>query len=517
MELRLDLRTVVLVFVTSQAMACGCTGKDQETPAPDGGGACADGAICIDSGVADGATDADAMADAEPDADAAPAACAVGTACNAARGCARGECIAEGANTLGATGDPIVGHPDGATTVPTTSWRDGYCTPVLPSPASGFACDADLEADPTCGDCGTCVELGGTQSLCFQSCAPSVDGRDVCRAGYECNLTAEVCFPGCTVDDECRISRRETNGIPGIQDVDDCVGDSTRPTDEQVCGGVDTGFDALTYDSASTATCDAATGRCRHAGSAGASGGDACVSDEACEADGVCLDAAGFDWPGGACTKFRCDLPGNECAGDAVCQERRLGVFLCLDGCTVAEGLDGADEATWLTNRGGCREGYGCIWNGVDGAGVAGGGACVPGEYNDVSARNIGGACDDDSDCWSPFGQGLCLSANDDGGGFRDGYCTVLDCLAPGMPANLCGATGECVDLDGADGDITGCLAGCAGPEDCRPRYACSDLDGDSSTEGGVCVPGCGTDEECRASEHCEVPAGETSGDCTPD
>lgn len=485
MEFRMTRRLLVLTVAAAIA-ACGGGSGDA---VPDGGDSCA-GDRCseLDSGpLEDAALDADV---GPPDADAdAPTACAIGTPCNAARGCARGECIAETTGGIGDASDPIVGHPEGSTTVAVTTWRDGYCTAVLPSETSPFACDPDLASDPVCGDCGTCVAVGGIQSLCFQSCAPSVEDRDLCRDGYECSLNAEVCFPGCTGDDECRLNRVETNGIAGIQAPDDCAGDATRAPAEQVCGGVDTAFDALTYDSESTATCDAATSRCRHGGSAGASGGDGCTRDEACEADGVCLTEAGFDWPDGACTKFRCDLVGNACAGDAVCQDRRLGVFLCLEGCTVAGGADPEDETTWLGDRGGCREGYGCIWNGVDGAGVADNGACVPGEFNDVGANNIGDACDDDSDCWSPFGQGLCLSANDDGSGFRGGYCSVLDCLAPGVPASLCGAASQCLDLDGADGDVTGCLADCATVDDCREGYECTDVDGDPATVGGVCVP----------------------------
>lgn len=442
----------------------------------------------------------------------------IGDGCDTARGCRRGECIGENAGSIGGAADPIVGLPSGDS-LPQTSWEGGYCTPVLPTAAAPEACDPDADSDPTCGSCGTCVSVGGTpnQAICFLACEPSTTDRGVCRAGYECNLNVEGCFPGCGSDDECKISRENTNGIEGIQSPDDCAGDSTRAVADQVCGGTDSNFDALTYNTESTATCNPATSRCSHAGTAGASGGDTCTNDEMCEADGRCLDEASFEWPGGACTKFRCDLPGNECAGDAVCQDRGLGVFLCLDGCTVAAGSDAGDPTTWLGNTGGCRDGYTCMWNGVDGAGVAGNGACVPSETNDVTDNNVGGACADDADCWSAFGRGLCLSANDDGTGFRDGYCTVLDCLAPGIPANVCGGTGECVDLDGSDGDVTGCLTGCDSPDACRDQYACSDLDGDPSTIGGVCVPNCGTDDECKTAEHCEIPAGDTFGDCVPD
>lgn len=501
----------------------GC-GDDGGGTRPDGGPAdgSTDAIMLPDATPTDSGTDTSTPGDGGPDTstpDGGMDCNSLGDGCTAARGCAFGECIAQNNTSIGGAADPIADLPGGGDSIPIAAWEGGYCTPVLPTAASPEACDPNLDSDPTCGDCGTCVALGGTppQAICFLSCEPSTTDRGGCRPGYECNLNVEGCFPGCGSDEECRVNREDTNGVPGIQDPDDCTGDAARDVADQVCGGIDTNFDALTYNPDSTATCSTATGRCSHAGTAGAEGGDMCTNDEMCEADGRCLDEAGFDWPGGACTKFRCDLPGNECAGDAVCQERRLGVFLCLAGCEVAAGADPADPATWLGNRGGCRDGYSCIWNGVDGAGVAGNGACVPADANDVVDNNVGGPCADDSDCWSPFGAGLCLSANDDGTGFRDGYCSVLDCLAPGIPADICGGTGECVDLDGADGDITGCLSGCDSPDDCRAQYACSDLDGDPATVGGVCVPNCGTDDECKTAEHCEIPAGETFGDCVPD
>jgi len=147
------------------------------------------------------------------------------------------------------------------------------------------------------------------------------------------------------------------------------------------------------------------------------------------------------------------------------------------------------------------------VWNGVDGAGVAGNGACVPGEYNDIMAANTGAACTDDDECFSPLGAGLCIS----GGVWEpSNYCTILDCGAPGMPADVCGANTQCVTLFE---DVTACVANCTSADECNPGHACVEFDGDMATPS-VCFPICLADGDCRSGETCNIPPGDMAGTC---
>ncbi|HJL46560.1 MAG TPA: hypothetical protein RMG45_12010 [Polyangiaceae bacterium LLY-WYZ-15_(1-7)] len=462
-----------------------------------------------DAGAPDAGTDA-GTPDAGADAGAPDAGDLCGdfaSPCTPSRGCTSSAfCQRPLPFELGGVDDAIRDLPPGTDTMG-VFFPGGYCTPDDFSGDTLNVCDPDDPADPTCGPCGACIDLG-QDSMCARTCAPNVTDNSDCRDdGYTCDLSREVCFPGCNGDWECRISREDTNGIPGIQTPDDC---ERAPAD---CGGSTSGFDALVYDTSSLAVCNPDTWRCEFPGSSTAEGGDPCTrSDEECEANGRCLSEDEFGWPSGYCTKFRCDLPGNECAGGAVCETRRVGTPLCLAGCTVATGAT-ADPSSWLSNTGGCRTGYACVWNGRDPAGAANNGHCLPGEFNAVTTENIGEPCDEDADCWSPFGQAFCFVDDGPDSGFPGGYCSLLDCGVPGMPAEVCGAGNVCIDLDGADGDITGCLAGCTRADECRAGYACSDLDGMPGGQG-ACLESCSDDGECRSGEVCSIPAGESFGTC---
>ena len=131
----------------------------------------------------------------------------------------------------------------------------------------------------------------------------------------------------------------------------------------------------------------------------------------------------------------------------------------------------------------------------------------MPGAYNDVTTPNIGAACADDDTCYSPFGGGLCLSGGVWG---PSNYCSILDCGAPGMPADVCGAATQCVTLFE---DITACLSDCATAADCAPGHACVEYDGDPATSK-VCFPICLGMDDCRTGETCNIPPGEMSGTC---
>ncbi|MEM6958786.1 MAG: hypothetical protein AAF645_24095, partial [Myxococcota bacterium] len=333
--------------------------------------------------------------------------------CTAARGCAGSlDCIAAIENTVGGVTDPITDAPAGSEQFVNTLFQDGMCSPQgITTTGSPGACDPDDPEDTTCGSCGGCADLGGVVA-CFQRCTPNGVDNDVCRDGYTCNTQLGLCiFGNCTQDLDCQVTRVESNGLPGIQDPGDCVasvGGTGDPRNCQDAEGNDVGFDNLVFNAA--ASCNTDTYECEgQSFNETASGGDICNDSTECEEDGFCISGvgqceftneagvtfetnvnctddsrctaigtddedgvcAGDEWAGGSCTRFDCDVPGNECANDGICQERGLGVFLCLDGCTVGGGasVDPEDPATWITTEanGGCRDGYSCFWNGVGG------------------------------------------------------------------------------------------------------------------------------------------------------
>lgn len=347
------------------------------------------------------------------------------------------ECIPEQPGTIGGPDDPIMNYPPGETTpIEAPFFIDSYCTlPVAPT---------ETGCDPiACGEqCGFC-----TQGICMKGCQPEADTNSACRPGYECSMFAFVCSPGCTSEDECR----------------------TYLVDDQ-----------WVYNTNSAASCGEETFRCEHPGKDGAEAGDPCTFDDDCEPNGVCLQG-----PGGYCSKIGCDIPGNECAGEAVC-----GFGLCLEACVV-----GSDDMTDpVDNTQGCRDGYTCYWGRGDNDPS---GYCDEGVFNDVTDNNIGDPCTDDAECYSPFGYGECDP---------DFGCTVGECGAPGVPADICGDEATCVDFIGIGTDRFACLKTCAIAEDCQPGDACVDLDGDSSTLNDlVCSPGCDSTDECRDGEVCDV------------
>ncbi len=432
----------------------------------------------------------------------------LGEACTPDRGCRRSAfCQAE--ITFDLASDEMVRDLPAGTDTTGTFFAGGYCTPDDFSGDSLNFCDPADPADTTCGECGSCVNLG-PDTMCARDCvATAADNADCRDDGYSCDLTLEVCFPGCNSDAECRIGRQETNGIDELQTPDDCM------EDPSVCGGDATNFDELVYSTTGNPTCNTDTFRCEFTGTAGAEAGDACTIDSDCEDNGDCINFTNDDgtpaWPGNYCTKFRCDLAGIDCAGDGKCQERGVGLSICLAGCTVGSGagVDPDDNSTWLVAPDGCRDGYACNWDGMGGAGVADNGGCVPGEFNAVTTPNVGGTCDSDADCWSPFGLGFCI---EEGDSFTGGYCTIRDCGAPGLPAGINGPNGICVPgFDGEDPTFALSLQQCASPADCRDDYACIDLDGMGTT---ACFPSCQVDEECKATQMCDIPAGAMVGEC---
>ena len=247
-----------------------------------------------------------------------------------------------------------------------------------------------------------------------------------------------------------------------------------------------------------------------------ATAGDTCTKDSECEPNGDCLSAAATEdgWPGGYCIKFGCMLPGRECAGDAVCQERRVGVDLCLAGCEVAAEDDEANADELRLGLAGhnpdCREGYSCVWDGIGAEGVANNGACLPGNYNEVTEANVGTTCTEETSCYSPYGQGVCLN-NEFWG---DGYCTMFDCNAPGMPTDVCGAGAQCATFVE---DVAACFQNCTSADECNDGLGCYDttmLGITVSAGTKICFPGCLAAADCRTGETCNRPDPMGLGDC---
>ncbi len=520
-------RLNVVFFVVCAASVMGCEGDDS-------GDDCPPTALC-DIGVL---PERDAGVDWGLDGgppfyfEMYPQPCSSGSACTPERGCrsTSASCLDPsvfGEVGLGGPGDPIAGHPDGEDTfVPTPLFPGGYCTTSYPQEGvTPDRCNVrGTEPDPVCGECATCLDFFGLDTpantaatvpgLCAQNCMPSLTDSD-CREGYECLLIQEACLPGCQSDDECRIAREETNGVEGIQTPAECAADAgactpadcgeASPADPDACADPASNFDSLVYDTESSAVCDPVTFRCTDAPSdPSASAGDPCTDDSECEAEGFCIaETEDGSWAGGTCTKWRCDLGGNECANDGVCQEAGVGVFGCFEGCVVGGVDPSSDPATWVAEgsaRSSCREGYGCYWGGEGAAGEADNGVCLPAHHEPaVTAPNVGATCESDADCFSPFGQGLCLQE-----GFEQGYCSVRNCAAPWFTSetNVCGEGAECVAFDPMDPSFALCVQTCEAAEECSEGLGCIQF-----TEASkACWPNCESTEDCRADEVCDEP-----------
>ncbi len=365
-----------------------------------------------------------------------------GTTCNTGF-----DCVPELPDPIGGPGDPIAGLPPEVEEPVDRSFFQGtYCTLDL-----DFLCDPE-----TClAQCGLCSPIWG---ICMKACQPELANNSACRVGYECDMLDFVCTPGCTSDEECRISRQDGEGGAG--------GDSGM----------------WVYNNDSDAVCNTETFRCEHSGTDGKEAGDACVFDEDCEPNGICLDG-----PDGYCSKFGCDIAGNECAGDAVC-----GFGRCLGACEL-----GPTEMTPpIEDTQGCRPGYTCYWDRVDETIPSG--FCDIGRFNSQDTNNIGETCDSSDQCYSPFGYGGCDP---------DFHCTVYECGVPGMPEGICGDGNSCVDFIDFGIDLFACLRDCTDAFDCVEGDACADLDEDPSTvDDLVCFPFCISDDECRDGlEVCNV------------
>jgi hypothetical protein len=473
-------------------LAMGCAGDDPPMGDPGGSGG-TDGSGGTGGGAPDGGVDPGGECEL-----ATALGGELGGPCRAEAEC-NGvlECLPVQTETFGGAADPIHDHPNGPdATVVTAEFVGNYCTRFFQPAEEGCT---EAQATACDEECGICDPYYSNATICLRKCVAEVDTNSACFDAYQCDILFEGCYPGCQTDDDCRIFREDTNDN-GVFD----------PWDPEMMTG-----DRLVYDVDSTFSCNTDTFRCEHPGAVGAEAGIPCDNSQQCEANGICLDEEAFGFPGGYCSKVRCDI--DPCAGDGICAAIGLGIPLCAESCQVGAGAMPPDTSTYLGNTQGCRSDdpdpeYTCFWAGVADDPT---GACVPGEFNDVVVNNIGADCTEDSQCYSPFGQGgcadadlLCALAGQPSGTCPVGFgCTVFDCAVPGMPDDVCGADGECIPTEQG---FSLCVAKCSAAESCLPGAACADLDGDPLTLDAVCWPFCADATECRPGETCE------SGECTP-
>jgi hypothetical protein len=405
--------------------------------------------------------------------------CGTGCPCDPARGCfAPGhECQTNLGGTIGASNDPITGF-EGSIAAPL--FGSGYCT-TAPVNLDMNPPSCTVGDDASCPGCATCVSLGTINGIprtfCARDCVPSLTDDscpDSARGENTCVLGENYCLDGCTMDDECRVFRVDS----------DSDGDIEAPPTGAMA------VDTLEYRTTANHRCDTATDRCVHDGNPAASAGDTCTWDGECEANGDCIYNTGWHDlaapPGrGYCTKFGCDVAGNACAMGQKCNGRGFGgTFLCLSPCEVGANVGApADPGYLFAYARDCRPGHRCFWDGSSPMGSAEGGSCIPGNYNDVRAPNIGETCATDGECYSPLGAGRCLGVlrND------ADICTISDCAAPGVPGDVCGA-----DPDGA------------GPM--RPAATCMQLDSDS-----FCRTTCGNAMDCAAETDACIPVADAT------
>ncbi|MBX7196860.1 MAG: hypothetical protein K1X94_32720 [Sandaracinaceae bacterium] len=391
----------------------------------------------------------------------------------------------------------------------------------VPGGQCQLACDPNRSDQ--CNACSTCLQTdtdssGNPIGTCFQSCAQDVDGRGGCNDGYACDRANLACVPQCVV-------------VDGVDSCQFAFEDhDTDPTTRETI--IDEG-------AAFPSHCNTMTGLCETAGRAGATAGDDCMTDMDCEDDGFCMRGTDADTPvtlrDGYCIRLGCNQTDLACqAGDA-CTVSLFGLpgGVCMDGCAVGAETTDAQRHGLAGGNPGCGTGEACFWDGVSGTADAINGGCYPGNYNEIPAYNVGADCQDDGDCWSPFGRGRCLFT---GGTFFDrtghGICAVGGCgqamdgtvgllAADGIvtvpnPADVCqtasaGNNDLCVNFGDNN---TFCVTSCTTAADCGAGYACPVLGGTALAPLRLCWPACQEDGDCHTGATCRNDAGAA---CNPD
>ena len=484
-------------FVALAALMTACGGCDGSSEAVD----MALPDLPRDEGMPD-----EGMRDDGPETDPLPVCAGLGISCEAAMGCRVGTCQpALPQRDRGSDADPIRDLPGGGTSYAgPVIFDDGFCTLDTP-----FEDDVDCrEVEGLCGDCMSCVTAFG-EGACYLDCDPRAPGNDVCPDAWDCvplNNGGGICFDGCARDTDCfgaAVIREETNGIEGIQTLEDC---EAVPSP---CGFA--GPDELVFIAAANPTCDLDTFECQIVGDPTAEPGDGCRGDFDCPDDGVCRNEPPFD--DGYCFGPECTSDA-DCGGDSVCGGGRSGAFLtagtdrCLVGCDLTVGVEAANVASWPAGRGGCDEGFKCLSDASADSPELG--VCVPDAIDPFSAGptftqafgagpnapNLGAACTSSDECFNPFGYGTCLI----GLNGRDGFCTVEEAgVLEALGFEVCAGETIVVTTSGPPSNEQSCLPTCTTGDDCPTGFGCV-----SAGTENVCFPtGCEDDGDCRSDEEC--------------
>ncbi len=430
-----------------------------------------------------------------------------GTRGNLGGQCASGEC-----------NEPFMCQEEIVMTRPSVRRSDGmpgraYPIQYWPGGQCQVACDPN--ANGQCNECSSCLQTGTNASgapvgECFQTCEQDVDGRGGCNEGYGCDRANLACLVACAV----------------VDDVDTCQfafeDRDTDPLTRETIVDEGEGF---------ASTCNVTTGLCETTGRAGATAGDDCEEDTDCEDDGLCLSGDDPETPvtllDGYCIRLGCNDTDLACQDGDVCTQSLFGLpgGVCMEGCVVGSETTPAQVAGVGGGNPNCGEGEACLWDGVHGVSDTLNGGCYDGNYNAVPAYNVGAGCDNDDDCWSPYGVGRCLfgEGNTLGDRVGSGICAVGGCgqamtgavglatsdgVVPVMDPNaICQtATGS----GGTNNDIcvgfsesqTFCVSGCTTAADCPSGYSCPNL-GDALRPLRICWPACQEDADCNTGARC--------------
>jgi hypothetical protein len=99
-----------------------------------------------------------------------------------------------------------------------------------------------------------------------------------------------------------------------------------------------------------------------------------------------------------------------------------------------------------------------------------------------------------------------------------DNYCSILDCAAPGMPADVCGPAAQClVFFDSGSGvqDLGACFETCTTADSCNTGHACVPATTlVAGATGNVCFPICTADAQCRSGQTCAGATATSAGEC---
>ncbi|MCG8555429.1 MAG: hypothetical protein MJD61_09115 [Proteobacteria bacterium] len=370
----------------------------------------------------------------------------------------------------------------------------GFEFPVF----QGGLCTQECNPDNSdaCGPCAVCTNLfllgseplGTRDSRCRPVCTPSLTGRGGCPEGYACSIYG-VCLNACTQgSNACKITGRDLDRD---------------------------GRAELVLDPSLPSICDSATGLCS---TPMAKPGDPCQADSECAPYSLCMvDREGQ----GRCVSGGChEELGLACAPGEICDQRLHPAGICLKECTL--GAEAMSLQLGVGGHGqGCAASEACRWTAAGDPSMpllaARHGSCQPANYNDVQAPNIGAPCTQDSECYSPYGLGVCWFRSPRVA--QSGYCAVIDCasgnsidgILPGLAADrpVCPESdGLCVVRANRDNEPIGtiCLKTCADPSDCLAGYGCVQLSSEPSPK--LCLLECNSDADCHMGASCLNPDG---------